>query len=221
MKAIKFVLLVLSITQVLTVEKTKKTLEEELPDSVLTSDVEKELEDSHDRHDDTHLGHPEDVKDEPHRQELIRDYLSSNEKQYTFAEVRDVVYRYFLEEGFKDVQKLRKDHKEGSVEDGDATVQSTADWLDHYLVEEWQQKETMTADEAAELLSHGRYEQYTDKNADKLMNNLDDYHKETTSEDEGLASDVYGLLADQDADDEHGDLNDDMTDIDDFEMEDF
>ena len=219
MKAIKLVLIVLSITQVLSVEKTAKTPEKELPDSVLTSDVEKELDDSHDDHDDTTLGHADDVKAEPHRQELIRDYLNNNEKQYTLAEVRDVVYRFFLEEGFEDIQQIRKTHAAGTSEAGDATVQSTADWLEHYLVEEWKQREHMTANEAAELLSHGKYEKYTDKNADKLMNNLNDYSKNVPTELEELNSDVYGLLADQEEDDDHGDLDD--TDIDDFELEDF
>lgn len=205
--------------------------EEELSDSKVTKDVEDEFLKSSDLGDGhSHLGHKEDVKAEHLRQELIREYFADEKKVYDFTYVRDVLYRFFLEESYEEIVAIRNKHVKGTHADGDETVLGNADWLENYLGAEWKNKESkgeyMTSEEASELLSHGRYEKYTDANSAKLMDHLDQYITDDAHGDEIMNSDVHGLLADggdtnDDEDTNEYDMDSDIPEIEDFELEDF
>jgi len=82
-----------------------------------------------------------------------------------------------------------------------------------YLEQEMGEKKDLTSTELEEMMSWGRYELFSEKHSDRLIDSLDKYMKDEKKTDEDeidhLESEVDGMLAGHDDDEDEDDDDED------------
>jgi hypothetical protein len=110
------------------------------------------------------------------KETLIGEHFLDPKKLWTQPELLPIVHLFFLREQDLDITSLQKKFKENpdSISDPQKGVLGSAYIIQHFLQKQFKGRNQINGQEAIEILSFGKYEDYGENHIDEMMSKLDE-----------------------------------------------